>query len=285
MYTRNWLYGALSCVFMCSLYAQQTASRPAFTMQGSVTHGNSESTVVSNDPRPLNQAVEAVRKEYGWIIDFEDPSYGHMDLVDDTDPQWRTLHPSAKGVTRIRGGAFTSTFPRVQDRRNGSVDERVVLEQLVSDYNSSTNPGRFVVKKEGPGRFALVGIKVRSSNGLDTPVVSPLDINVSFGSADRSLTEVIDLILNQISARSRIKIVLGTAPANALIKSRSSIDARDIPARQVLAAILSSTKHPIVWQLFYDADSSSYFLNLSYATKLQYDPLLGQKEALLATER
>jgi len=32
-------------------------------------------TIVANDPRPLEQALQAVLQDYGWTIDYEDPPY------------------------------------------------------------------------------------------------------------------------------------------------------------------------------------------------------------------
>jgi hypothetical protein len=40
-----------------------------------VEHSANSATVVANNPRPLWMAVVALRHEYGWLIDYEDPIY------------------------------------------------------------------------------------------------------------------------------------------------------------------------------------------------------------------
>jgi hypothetical protein len=81
-----------------SLLLAQTSAKPSFIDAGVVQHHGAAGTLISNDPRPLMQAIEAISQEYGWTVDFEDPPYrSHFDLVDDTDSAWRANYPNAKG--------------------------------------------------------------------------------------------------------------------------------------------------------------------------------------------
>jgi len=121
------------------------------------------------------QAVEAISQEYGWIVDFEDPLYqSHFDLVDATDPEWRASHPNEKGATRVSGGLFQSSFPEPSSIPSGNAEEQV-LQKLVADYNSSGNPGKFSVRKEADGRYALVGVSRKDETGKDETVNPLLD--------------------------------------------------------------------------------------------------------------
>jgi hypothetical protein len=114
-------------------------SKPSFMSAALIQHHETAGTLTANDPRPLMQAVEAMGQEYGWIVDFEDPQYrSHFDLVDDTDPTWRANHPNAKGMVRVSGGLFQSTFPE-PSTISENVEEKV-LQKLVADYNASGNP-------------------------------------------------------------------------------------------------------------------------------------------------
>src|SRR5258708_2205976 len=148
-----------------SLLAQAPA-KPSFMDAGVVQHNGAAGTLTSNNPRPLMQAIEAISQEYGWTVDFEDPPYrSHFDLPDDTDPTWRANHPNAKGVTRVSGGLFQSNFPEPSTISDKA--EEQVLQKLVSDYNSSGNPGKFVVRKEGETRYAVIGVSRRDETGKD----------------------------------------------------------------------------------------------------------------------
>src|SRR5256885_12438357 len=107
-------------------------------------------SVTANDARPLAQTVTALSEEFAWVIDFEDPPYySKYDLVDDTASQWRAAHPSAKGVTVIAGDTFQTQFPESPNATSSLPGEEHILDKVVSDYNASTNPGRFSVRNEG----------------------------------------------------------------------------------------------------------------------------------------
>ena len=81
-----------------------------------VHHLDNTASISANSPRPLAQAVTALSEEYAWAIDFEDPPYhSKYDLVDDTAPEWRAAHPTAKGVTVIAGDGFQTQFPKTPD--------------------------------------------------------------------------------------------------------------------------------------------------------------------------
>jgi len=136
-----------------------------------VRHLADSVTVTANDARPLAQAVTALSEEFAWAIDFEDPPYYSMfDLLNETDPKWRAAHPNAKGVTVIAGDTFQTQFPQTPDAATSQAEEEHILDRVISDYNASTNPGRFTVRNEGDGRFAIVGTYVKDERGGDQAV-------------------------------------------------------------------------------------------------------------------
>jgi hypothetical protein len=103
----------------------QAPTKPSFMKAGMIQHQGTAGTLTANDPRPLMRAIATISQEYGWTVDFEDPPYrSHFDLVDDTDPVWRAIHPNAKGVTRVSGGVFQSNSSNLRPspimRRNRS---------------------------------------------------------------------------------------------------------------------------------------------------------------------
>src|SRR5260221_1899134 len=152
------------------------ARRSRYMENAEVRHLADSITVTANDARPLAQAVTALSEEFGWAIDFEDPAYySKYDLVDDTAPQWRDAHPIARGVTVIAGGTFQTQFPETSGTGGSPAEEEHILDTVVSDYNASTNPGRFSVRNEGDGRFAVVGTYVKDENGQDQAVSPILD--------------------------------------------------------------------------------------------------------------
>src|SRR5215471_8860188 len=85
---------------------QERHGRPKFLEHAIVTPTDDLVVVQANDPRPLDQAIIGLREQYGWIVDYEDPPYDEGDLVDTTDPKWRSAHPNEKGAVGARGADF-----------------------------------------------------------------------------------------------------------------------------------------------------------------------------------
>jgi hypothetical protein len=252
------------CVFSLGQNQVQPV-RPIFWHRGTVERNDNAVTVHAFNPRALEQAIEAVQLKYGWIVDYEDPPYGAYDVVDDTDPEWRKDHPNGMTVTRPAGGTLTSTFRLGTDMSLGSADEERILDQIVSDYAESSNPGRFAVKKEGPDRFSIIGMGVRGEDGSWKSVNPILDTKITLVSEQRSAAETINSIMSAITAKTGAKIGLGSAPNNMIIQTKVTVGGSDRPVRQMLAEIASATRYPLVWDMRYDADWQGYFLNLAVA--------------------
>jgi hypothetical protein len=240
--------------------------------RGVITYTGNAATVRANNARPLEQAIEAVREQYGWTVDFEDPPYeSAYDLVDSTDPQWRKEHPTAKGVRRIAGGLFTSTFFVGKGGIPSSDSEQQVLEHLVNDYNESGNPGRFAVRSEGPRRYAVVGAGIKDSYGNEKKVAPVLDDLITLPKEKRTLGATIQTILRMLSEKSGFHLAVGVAPLNLLFNTEVEVGGDDIPARDLLIQVLAASKRPLIWRMFYDADMRIYFVNIEFASQIEED--------------
>lgn len=249
----------------------QKPQRVSFMREGVVKHKGVSAIVIANDPRPLAQATSAVREEYGWIVDYEDPPYvSDSELADDTSPIWRVGHPNQRGVRRVAGGAFQSEYQEGSAVAN-SEGEEAILRKIVSEYNQSGNPGKFIVRAEGEGRFAIIGSSVKNKDGKDEDVTPILDTAISIPAVQRSADATIELILRELSGKGGRKVVLATAPANLLMQSQVSVGGENLPARTLLLQTLNATKRPVHWRLLYNADRPMYFLNLAIATRNLYD--------------
>lgn len=261
------------------------AVKPYFMNAGAIEHNGATGALTSNDPRPLRQAIEAISQEYGWTVDFEDPPYrSGFDLVDDTDPKWRAAHPTAKGVTRVAGGSFQSNFPEPSTISPDDAEEQV-LKKLVADYNSSGNPGKFAVRKEAEGRYAVVGVSRKDDAGKDEAVDVLLDTSISIPVEQRDAGATLRLILDTLSATSGVKVYLGTVgfSSDPLQGVEVTIGGSNVPARTLLLQTLDGVsvwtpphggqffRGILVWNLLFDADRNGYRLGLSSATKTETD--------------
>jgi hypothetical protein len=254
--------------------------KPSFMNAAIVEHNGAAGTLTANDPRPLSQAIEAISQEYGWIVDYEDPLYrSQFDLVDDTDPTWRAKHPTAKGAVRVSGGLFQSSFPEPSTISGNNAEEQV-LQKLVADYNASGNPGKFVVRQEFEGRYAVIGISRRDEAGKDESVNALLDTPVSIPVQRRDAKATLQLIVDTLTASSGVKVYLGTVglSSDPLQEAELTIGGANVPARtlllQALEGISSTSPHFrgfFAWNFLFDADTNGYWLRLRSATKRETD--------------
>ncbi|HEY0797165.1 MAG TPA: hypothetical protein VGD64_15440 [Acidisarcina sp.] len=242
-----------------------------------ITHDAVGLTVDAREARPLRQAVYAMRSEFGWVVDYEDPIYnGPADLVDDTSPTWRATHPNLPGVTRPAGERFQFTIPEPFAGASGpqGSDEQHALEQMVVAYSSGGNPGKFKAIPEGSNRFAVVGTGPSQQDGL-------FEKKITLERADRTAAETLAAILEQTSHLVGKNVGLGLAPVGALLRSHIVMGGTDLPGRQALAMVLDSTHLNLVWEALYDADTDQYLVNIEPVIKSYHDASGQRKDALV----
>ena len=240
-----------------------------FAKKATVQVVNSSASVVANSPRPLLQALMGIAERYAWTINYEDPLYSSGELIDDTNPQWRALHPQAGGTRIPVGGVFRASFPVSPNMERGSEGERVALLKLVADYNQSGNPGKFALLPPAKGFFSVVGKSTRGTamgqSILDTPV--------SFSSASRTANATIDLVLEEVTAKTGIAIVKGVTPLNVTALNRVSVGGTAVPARDLLQQTIAQMPIKLVWHLLFDPDQGAYYFNLAKVTQTHRDSL------------
>lgn len=256
--------------FLCAQDIQARHDR--YMDRADVHHLANTATVTANSPRPLSQALTALSEEYGWVIDFEDPPYySKYDLVDDTAPEWRAAHPTGKGVTVIAGDGFQTQFPENRSAGNSIEEKEQILDRVVSDYNESGNPGKFSVRNEGDGRFAVVGTYVKDENGRHQAVAPILDTPITVQTNSRDGLTTIHIIMDALTAKTQTKVVGGMMALNALAQTQVTVGGENIPARVLLLQTLSAAKIKLYWVLYYDADGKTYALSVLPLMKANYD--------------
>jgi hypothetical protein len=248
----------------------QDQSRPLFYDEAQIEQNGDQVSIRAYAPRPLDQVVEGLRSHFLWDVDYEDPIYGEAELVDNTDPRWRSEHPGAKGVTRVAGGTFvtTFTFPKAQGDTHLQ-QEAVVLDKIVQAYNDTNNPGKFVVKREDDTRLAIVGISDTRGDGKRTLAAPILDTPIAVPAGEYTVADAITRILQLVSQTTGKPIAPGWWPANIVVHTKVKVDGREQTARKLLSQICSSTRLPLVWRLLYDGDTGNYFFSLSIVAQRQ----------------
>jgi hypothetical protein len=236
--------------------------------QTQITHQGSRITIVAVGARPLFQAVNALRDEYGWVVDYEDPIYSGSGLVDDTSPDWRRLHPTSKGVTRPVGGSFVTSFDGGDAAAmQTSVGEERVLRSVVCDYNAGARSERFEVRKSASSRLTIVGLPKAASTGQQAPQ-SVMDTPISLELKSRSGFAAIFAALSAQSGRKIMYFGYGNDP---LLRIDTTLGGQNIPVRDFLEKVADSTTYCMSFNTLYDADPKLYGISVSMTTKPSID--------------
>lgn len=262
----------LAVLFLLAVLASaQSTTRPKYLDRAMIQHADSTATVTANYPTPLFQAVDGIRQEYGWQVNWEEaPCYSHFDVVDDTSPRWRAAHPDAQGVTRKAGGFFVSTFPEPKTEEGGT--KEVTLRKVVEDYNATGNPGKYDLRA-GPGeQFTVVGAEIRDDSGRLQKVTPVLDTPISVNAQKRSATDTLEAILQALSSASGKRVILMSLPNNLFRDTQVIVGGHDVTARELLHALFHDMPRSLQYDLGFDPDHSSvYILNISVTAKAELD--------------
>jgi len=248
----------LFCYLAETLYGQGS-----YAKQAAISEAAGKIRLVANDSRPLAQALEALQQKYGWRVNYEDPQYiSKLDLSEPKGPQDKSSHPEVE--QRVPGGGNFLVEFSPGPPPNAAPDEQKTLQLLVDSYNRSGNPGRFELRKDKDRQeqvFDVVGTAAHDNQGkiAQQPVVldSPLTIAVQ----ERTFSDTVDLICQNIADKSHVKITLGIHPLG-LDRTNVTIGGKELTARSYLFRAMESTSRKLVWRLLYDPESDSYFLNV-----------------------
>jgi hypothetical protein len=265
------IYTVMLLVLLSLLTSAQSTGRAQFSPHARVQHGDAGVTVTANDSVPLLQAISELRLEYGWRISWESaPGYSHFDVVDDTDPGWRAAHPGEKGVTRPAGGLFKGTFPEPKDALD-SAAEREALARLIDEYNTTDNPGKYVLRVDPDGQITIIGTRIRDETGALQTITPLLDTPVALASAPRSVDETIRSILGALQSATGKKVIFATASSSLFMTTQVTMGGDRIAARELLKQAFASTRRTLQYDLCFNPDVPVYVLSPSLAMRIEDD--------------
>lgn len=229
-------------------------------------------TLAINDPRPLASVAEALEHHTGLQINYEDPAYMHpADLPDVTALVERTPGSAKRRVHGPRYGRLDLQYEL--EGNAGASQVADVLERALSHHRTNGNAGDFKVLQDGLA-IHIVPFRVRGPAGEWVEQKPILDTPITLPERERSGLELVGLVCSEITRASGVTVIEGTMPFNLLAQQTVVSGADNEPARAVLVRAFSalSWREPalnanlghrkLAWQLFYDADTPQYVLNL-----------------------
>ena len=217
--------------------------------------------VAVEDARPLARAIDEIEQRFGWTVTYEDPPYENANEIEDVTERVRRDGKAYPRVIVPRGGAFRFTYPPPYDtgapRHPGHV-----LDALLSQYEASGNPGAFRLLADEHW-FHVVPRAVLDVNGLQRDHASVLETSIEVDPGERSLSQAVDAIAAQITARGT-PVTVGSLPINLFLQTRVRIDGRRDSARAILRRALAVARLPVTWRLYYDPGIRKYVLNFRW---------------------
>lgn len=247
----------IPCVLALTLLLSSGALPQQYLSRAQITHSGEDVIVTAISPRPLEQAIDAISEEYGWIVDYEDPIYGRGESLDVTAPEWKKAHPLEKGQLLLpSGGKFVANLGKIA---TGQANQKDAIKLIVDQYNRSGNPGRFRVIQTTGGRLVVSGVSQtesdKSSGGVGDGV-----IQLSSDSEVASLD--LQNVVGQCASVNHVAIIFGIVPANALSQSLVEGYKGSATCRTAIERILSSIPYALTYRLLYDIGNQSYYLSI-----------------------
>lgn len=253
MITMRFIRFAISFGIIFALAAlSQNSSAGSYLRQAAISQDAGNIHINANSPRPLAQVLEALQLKFGWTVNYEDPEFtAAADLVD-----------APKGSTLAKlpsGAAFSVYFP-------AKSSEEEALLHIVYFYNQSKNPGQFELRHTAEGTFYVVGNAARDDKGAMTKQQVWLDTPVTITADDRTVTDTVKLICDQLATQGAPAITLGVTPRKPMDHNNVKLGGTKLPARELLQQALRATHQNLYWHLLYDPNSKGYFLDIHAAS-------------------
>jgi len=248
-------FATLLCT--CTSYSQASQQtgpalkKPLIYQIGQTVH------IHATGSRPLLQAIDALQRQYGWAVDYEDPQYLPTPAGRPSPPNRREPRSAA---TIERGFGVQFEVPA-----DGRPDEQSILTTVVDAYNQSEGAAQFKVVRENDRRWAVVGVGARGPNNEIVTQQPILDFRIRLVPEQRTAGATIELICQKVSAASELSVSAKGASPALHEDTALTVGGSDVPARELLLRTLASMGSNLYWCLLYDADEKSYALNIKVA--------------------
>jgi hypothetical protein len=193
--------------------------------------------------RPLVQAITAVRRHFGWVIDYEESAFDDSDYLDSPD-----------GGKDLMIRSLTVAF---REPVNDSHEEvrRAIESAVMSSRYGSRN-----VRIDEPSRDRF---SIASYSG-SRPLV--LDAMITMPPASRSLDDAIAFICSAAARSLGKSCVEGGIVDKELLFTNTKIGSTSpIRARELLAQVLDSALHRKVWLLTFEPSEDQYVIGIETA--------------------
>lgn len=240
-------------VALCAGAAAQSAPNGSvkFMEHASVVQSPGRGLVVTaSSPRPVLQALTALRRKYGWILDYEETRLSTDQLTVDAD-----------GVSRPRGASFQVAVPA--PKSVGFADESTFLSSFISTVAVSAS-GKIVLKTSSPNRQTVLVQNSSEQPMLDTPI--------RLNRETRTIDDAVEEILKLVSDKRGTPLVQGGLVDPGLLRTNITIGGDvEVPARNLLVQALDAAEIARVWSLGYEPSDGNFVIAIEPAVRAETD--------------
>lgn len=248
-------FGTILALLMaiCQLaMAQETSVDRSYMQHATIAYeGSGRILVTANSPRPLLQALTALNREYGWVVDYEAGPYNSRQMVRYSGNHYRLI-----------GGSFKAELP--EPRTGTEAEETSILQQFVDQYDNST--GRIVGSKARLVHSSLSARYNVISQSGGTPI---LDTPIRLPKAERSIESVVHEICTLVGRARGITFVQGGLADSSLAMTRVTLGGpQPLPARRYLVEALDQTSYEKTYVVDYSPSMNEFVIGIQTAVRV-----------------
>lgn len=194
--------------------------------------------------RPLSNLVRMLEADLGTPITYEDVQYiCHCDVLTNLD-----------GEPQVpRGGILAFSY-------SSQANPAQVVLNAIEAYNKQGNPGEFALKQT-EGVLHVLPIAGRDKNGEWIAHKSLLETRISFSANLKSAQEILELLCESITEKTRQKVLLGSFPVLSPPTPMFSFTVDDKPSRLCLVELMKLWGDNFSWDFLYEPHLNGYVLN------------------------
>lgn len=254
----------LSAALLCS--TTPTGARPVIAMPQAAAaqpdQADRHGPIEVDDARPLAAALSVFEKRHGVRVTYEDPRYLFPGDVVDVTSQVRRDGKTAPRVIVPLGGSFRFAYERAEPRSPAeAAGASSVLGKMLEEYGGTGYPGVFRLAQSGEV-FHVIPSMDRNASGNTEASVPLLDATISLAIQEASGLEMMQAIVDAITAATGTKVAMGVVPLNPFIQKRMRVSATTGTARTVLLEALQTTSMRLSWRLFCSPEPRFCALNI-----------------------
>lgn len=212
-----------------------------------LTHQNGKVAIQIGSPRPVEQALAEIRREYGLTLDYEEGESNNPAQV--------------SGMGKQRMWIGRSYAIEVNEPASSSLaDSKRFITDALAQFNA--NDSRQFTTIIGANDRITVSPSTPSERILDTPVTLP--------AADRTVDQTVKLILTAVSEQIGKPILRGGMVDNGMANGHITIGSKTpIAARILLAQALDSLPYRRFWLLGWDPSDNTYAILIQGVVKTE----------------